>query len=380
MNTRIDKYMALLIATLLALATSPSAFAQGVTVRVADVTKIKGQRTNTLIGMGLVTGLDGTGDGDDYLPTMRALMSAIGHLANPVTTIDELGGTENVAIVMIEATVPEFGAREGDRIDVKVTAIGSAQSLVGGRLLTAPLLYHDRAINDVYAFASGPVRPLGVGPLTSGIIDRGATVERDVLLHFLARASDLPFSSNWVRPDFQYVTLVIDDNHASWAIAHEIATAINTELSNTADLPQVAQAMDPKNIVVLVPFGQDVAAWIREIERTIVLVPESEARVIVDRTSGTIVVSGDARISPVIVSQRGLTITIAPPLDPESPPAPLLSQSNFVAIDPNRAADVHVGDLLEALKPLAIPIEDRIEILTKVNRLGKLHAELIFEE
>ena len=123
MNTRIDKYMALLIATLLALATSPTAFAQGVTVRVADVTKIKGQRTNTLIGMGLVTGLDGTGDGDDYLPTMRALMSAIGHLANPVTTIDELGGTENVAIVMIEATIPEFGAREGDRIDVKVTAI-----------------------------------------------------------------------------------------------------------------------------------------------------------------------------------------------------------------------------------------------------------------
>jgi len=365
---------------MIALATSQAALAQGVTVRVADLTKIKGQRTNTLIGMGLVTGLDGTGDGDDYLPTMRALMSAMGHLANPVTTIDELGGTENVAIVMLEATIPELGAREGDRIDVKVTAIGSAQSLAGGRLLTAPLLYHDRAINDVYAFASGPIRTLGEKQLTSGVIDRGATVERDVLLHFLARASDLPFSSNWVQPDDVYITLVINDNHASWAIAHEIATAINTELSNTADLPQVAQAMDPKNIVVLVPQGQDVAAWIREIERTIVLVPESEARVIVDRTSGTIVVSGDARISPVIVSQRGLTITIAPPLDPEIPPAPLLSQSNFVAIDPNRAANVHVGDLLEALKPLSVPIEDRIEILSKVHRLGKLHAELIFEE
>ena len=38
------------------------------------------------------------------------------------------------------------------------------------------------------------------------------------------------------------------------------------------------------------------------------------------------------------------------------------------------------GDLLEALKPLNVPIEDRIEILTKIHRLGKLHADLSFEE
>lgn len=354
--------------------------AQSITVRVGDLTKIKGQRTNTLVGMGLVTGLSGTGDGDDYLPTMRSLMSVMGRLANPITTIDELGGSDNVAIVMLEATIPEFGAREGDRIDVKVTTLGSCKSLENGRLLTAPLLYHDRAINDVYAFASGPIRVLGEDGLTSGIVPRGATIERDVLLHFLARSSDLPFSSTWIVPDYRYITLVIDDNHASWAIAHEIATAINTELSDTADLPQVAQAMDPKNVVVLVPNEQDVAAWIREVERTVVLVPEGEARVVVDRSSGTIVVSGDARISPVIISQRGLTITVVPPRADGEQPRPVVSQSSFVTLDPSSAADVHVGDLLEALKPLNVPVEDRIEILTKVHRLGKLHADLIFEE
>jgi len=358
----------------------PQLRADSVTVRVADLTKIKGQRTNTLVGMGLVTGLAGTGDGDDYLPTMRALMSALGRLANPITTVDELGGSDNVAIVMLEATIPEFGAREGDRISVKVTTIGAAKSLQNGRLLAAPLLYHDRAINDVFAYAAGPVRVLDVQGPTSGIIDRGATVERDVLLHFLARASDLPFSSSWIQPDRRYITLVTDDPHASWAIAHEIATAINTELSETADLPQVAQAMDPKNIVVVVPDHQDVAAWIREVEQTVVLVPEGQARVIVDRTSGTIVVSGDARISPVIVSQRGLTVTIAPPPPDGQPVQPVAGQSRFVAIDPGSAGDVHVADLLEALKPLNVPVNDRIEILTKVHQLGKLHAELIFEE
>jgi flagellar basal body P-ring protein FlgI len=124
-----------------------------------------------------------------------------------------------------------------------------------------------------------------------------------------------------------------------------------------------------------------VASWIREVERTVLLVPEGEARVVVDRTSGTIVVSGDARISPVIVSQRGLTITVALLVPEEGGAAAGVGEPQpFVAIDPSQAGDVHVGDLLEALKPLNVPIGDRIEILTKIHRLGKLHAELIYEE
>jgi flagellar P-ring protein precursor FlgI len=163
-------------------------------------------------------------------------------------------------------------------------------------------------------------------------------------------------------------------------MAHEIATAINTELTRTADVAQVALAADPKNVIVLVPPTQGVAAWIREVERTVLLMPEAEARVIVDRRSGTIVVSGDARISPVIVSQKGLTVTVAPTPAEGEPGVALSQPQSFVAIDPGRAAEAHVADLLEALKPLNIPVDDRIEIITKIHRLGKLHADLIFEE
>ena len=91
--------------------------ASGVTARVGDVTRIKGQRTNTLIGMGLVTGLNGTGDGDEYLPSMRPLAAALKQFANPVSSIEELGGSKNVAIVMLEAVLPEFGVREGGTVD-----------------------------------------------------------------------------------------------------------------------------------------------------------------------------------------------------------------------------------------------------------------------
>jgi flagellar P-ring protein precursor FlgI len=377
MNKRIlNLAIGMIVALAAVLLVAAKAHGAGVVARVGDVTKVKGQRTNTLVGMGLVTGLSGTGDGDKYMPSMRPLAAALKQFSNPVTSIEDLGGSKNVAIVMLETTVPEFGAREGDRLDVKVTAFGAAKSLAGGRLLVTPLLYHDRSVSDVFAFASGALEVADAGDLTTAVIRRGATVEQDVLLHFSVRGRELPFGSSWIQPDARYVTLVVNDAHASWAMVHEIATAVNTELAATADVELVSEAMDPKNVVVLVPENQDVAAWIREIERTALLVPDAEARVIVDRRSGTIVVSGDARISPVIVSQKGLTITVAPPNAVEG----LASASNFVAIDPSRAGETHVGDLLEALKPLNVPVADRIEILTKIHRLGKLHAELLFED
>lgn len=352
----------------------------GVQARVGDVTKVKGERVNTLVGMGLVTGLSGTGDGDKYLPSMRPLAAALKQFSNPVASIDELGGSKNVAIVLLEATVPEFGAREGDRLDVKVTAFGAAKSLEGGRLLVAPLLYHDQAVQQVFAFASGALQVLGENDLTTATIRNGATVEQDILLNYSARGRELPFGSSWIAPDERYITLVVDDEHASWAMVQEIATQVNTELAQSAKVDHVAEAMDPKNVVVLLPEGQNVASWIREVEMAPLLVPEAEARVIVDRRSGTIVVSGDARISPVIVSQKGLTITVAPDLAGDTAVGQLPSESAFVAIDPSHAGDTHVGDLLEALKPLNVAIEDRIEILTKIHELGKLHAKLIFED
>ncbi len=367
-----------LLACAVLLAASATAYGVGVTARVGDVTRIKGQRTNTLVGMGLVTGLNGTGDGDDYLPAMRPLAAALNHFSNPATSLEDLGGSSNVAIVMVEVRLPEFGVREGDRVDAQVTTFGAAKSLEGGRLLVTPLLYHDRAIDQVFAFASGPVELLSDDDGTVGVVRRGATLEEDVLLHFLASGRELPFTSSWIAGNQHYITLVVNDEHASWAMVHEIATAINTELNQTADVEQVALAVDPKNVIVLVPSTQDVASWIREVERTMLLVPEAEARVIVDRRSGTIVVSGDARISPVIVSQKGLTITVAPPNAPEASATP--QQSSFIAIDPSGAGDAHVADLLEALKPLNVPIDDRIEIITKIYRLGKLHAQLSFED
>src|SRR3954453_12899270 len=89
-------------------------------VKVADITRIDGQRTNVLTGLGLVYGLKGSGDGGDYLPAIKPLASMLGKFNDP-TTIKELGATKNVALVSITVTVPSNGARSGDRLDVYVT-------------------------------------------------------------------------------------------------------------------------------------------------------------------------------------------------------------------------------------------------------------------
>src|SRR5436190_3512912 len=107
--------------------------------RLESICTVSGQQELRLIGMGLVTGLKGTGDGGKYMPMINALGMALRKLDNPATGAPELKEVNNVALVLIEATVPMNGIRRGQRIDCFVQSIGSAKSLRGGRLMVSPL-------------------------------------------------------------------------------------------------------------------------------------------------------------------------------------------------------------------------------------------------
>lgn len=358
----------------------PSAVLAEVTVRVGDVTTLKGQGINHLVGMGLVVGLSGTGDGDQYEVTMRSLARTLGNLAAPVSSLEELKDTRNVAIVLVDAIIPEHGVREGERISVNVSALGSCKSLAGGRLLVTPMMYRDLSIDKVFAFASGQIHTRDSSILTVGAIEQGAVINEDVLVAFTAFGRELPFTNDWINPDQVYITFVLDEAHAGWGLAVAIVEAINAELSLAADTERVAIAADPKNVIVWLPPFQrsDPAAWIRDIEEMSTLMPATEARVTIDRTTGTVVVSGNARISPVVVSHKGLTVTVRVP--PPAPDEPRVESQQFVAVDTGKARDTNVADLLRALNQLKVPIDDRIAILIEVQRAGKLHAKLVFKE
>jgi len=367
---------------ILVVLTAASAAPAAVTARIGDVTRLKGQGINYLTGMGLVVGLAGTGDGDDYALAMRPLAKALEFYANPVVSMSDLEDTKNVAIVFLSAELPENGAREGSLVEVKVSAFGGAKSLAGGRLLPAPLMYPDRRVETVFALAAGPVTLPGENLPTSGVIENGAVIQEDVVHAFTAAGRDLPFSNDWVQPENYYVTLVIDDAHASWTLAREVAQAVDSALALAADVDHVALAADPKNVLVLVPDSEidSPADWISQVEELDLLISSGEARVIINRTAGTIVVSGNAKISPVIVSHQGLTITVSAAEEELGLTGGEVQVQNFVAIDPAKTGGSNVSDLLEALNRLNVPIEDRISILTQIHNLGALHARLIVKD
>ncbi len=360
------------------------AWGQIPTARVGDVTHLQGLGRNVLVGYGLVTGLDKTGDGGKFLPTMKAVAEMMRRFGADIESIADVQTSKNTAVVMLEAVIPDHGGREGGLLDVAVTAV-AAKSLEGGRLLPTPLVYHDPNVEGLFGFASGRivVDPPPGGP-TTGIIRDGARLEKDVFTNVVATGAALKangLSSPWIQAEQTYLTLVLDDAHAGWSMAASIAQAVDKELGVSADLERVALAVDSKNVVVVLPSHQrgDPASWIRDVERTPILMESGEARVTINRRAGTIVVTGDTRISPVVISQLGLTVTVVNPQAEGKVPIPATMQQEFVALDNEQTRQANVRDLLEALNRLKVPFKDRVSILEEIHRAGKLHARLMYE-
>lgn len=358
--------------------------------KIGDVTRLKGRRSNHLVGHGLVVGLKGTGDGDKYAPAIRPLVQVLEHFANPVIFKEDLKNTKNVAVVMVEATLPENGVREGDRVSVNVSAIGACKSLVGGRLLITPLLQGaDKADTTVYAMASGglissPERP------TTAVVKEGATLEVSVLHTYLAEGRELEHHSPLLLSNESYITLVLNDVHAEWSMANTIAQVINQEAvlpsdvkADGADAParkELAFALDPKNVVVRVPPEEvrNPASFVAWIEGLDLLMPVTEARVLVSRRKGTIVVTGDVEIAPVVISHNGLVISTWVPEPPKAPvAAPELKEQSWVPIDPQKRGGTKLTELVDALSKLKVPAKDRIDIIEKLYRSGKILARWV---
>ncbi|MFZ4542347.1 MAG: flagellar basal body P-ring protein FlgI, partial [Rickettsiales bacterium] len=155
--------------------------------RIKDVVAFEGIRDNMLMGYGLVVGLNGTGD--KLQNNAFTEQSLIGFLERQgVNTRGVQLKSKNVAAVTVTAKLPPF-ARAGGGIDVSISALGDAKSLLGGTLLATSLYGPD---GNVYAVAQGPVTIGGFeasggsgsgitkGVPTNGFISNGATVEREI--------------------------------------------------------------------------------------------------------------------------------------------------------------------------------------------------------
>lgn len=348
--------------------------AQASPIRLKDIVEFDGVRSNDLVGYGLIVGLNGTGDGLRNSPfTEEIMVNILERLGVNVT--GEQFGPRNVAAVLVTASLPPF-ARAGSPIDVTVSAIGDASSLLGGTLIMTPL---NAADGEIYAVAQGTIIAGGItaegqgarvtqGVPTAGVIPAGATVEREVDFDFAGLQSlRLALRS----PDF--------------TTAGRIEQAINGHFHRPVALMLDAGTVEIDIAATRLPSAAHALGRIENI----MIEPEIRARVVVDQRSGTIVMGEDVRISRVAVSQGNLTLRIEE--------APLVVQPNpfspgQTVVVPRTRADIEqepgiglaevpggtsLSEVVAGLNALGVAPNDMIDILKSIRAAGALHAEFI---
>ena len=343
-------------------------------VRVKDIASLRGARDNQLIGFGIVVGLDGTGDSAESLLSRKPVINALERIGISLESTDIAG--RSLAAVWLTATLPPF-AKSGQRLDVTAATIGDSISLRGGVLIMTPMRGPNRL---VYAVAQGPIAgiprgvsradalpaeelvnlPIGQRMVASvGTIPGGAIVEREINLNLNSRAR---LYMNLRSPDF--------------TTAFRLAKLINQTLGIRS-----ARAKDAGTVEISVPDSYlgntvELVSYIENLE----ISPDKTAQVVLDERSGTVVMGGSVRISPIAISQNGLSMQVKLPT-----PEIQEGAENQAAANANTLrSDVFLlkggadlKEIVDGFNKIGASSRDLIEVLKAVKAAGALHANLV---
>ena len=341
--------------------------------RIKDISDIYGIRDNNLLGYGLVTGLQRTGDTMRNQATIQTVAKRLQGLG--ITLTPDQIRSRNVAVVMVTATLPS-SSRPGQRIDVTVSSAGDAISLQGGVLQLTQLLAPN---GEAFAVAQGPLTIGGFslqagGALsqknhsTVGMIPMGATVERENPNRLnLLEQERLDFLLR--NPDF--------------TTAKRMADAINQGIGD-----EIAIAVDAGAVTVKIPqdYQKDVVSFLALVEEIDVEI-DTPAKVVINERTGTVVMGSDVKISNVAVAHGGISIEIRSTQSVSQPNSLSGGQTTSVENSTLQAqeedgtltlvgGDISINQLVEALNGLGVKPRDLIQILVAMKAAGALQAEL----
>ena len=344
-------------------------------VLVRDITNVQGIRDNMLVGYGLVVGLAGTGDRQQTIFTVQTLANAMqkmGVLIAPGAVV-----VKNVAAVFITASLPPF-ARPGAKLDVTVSSVGDAKSLEGGVLLMSALHGPD---GQVYAEAQGPLVLGGysagsgangkqVNATTVGLIPEGAIVERDTSVDLSG---------------FKTVSLLL--RNPDFTTATAIADVVNAEFQKP-----IASALDSSRVDVNVAdaSAKSVPILISRVQNLMLKV-HTPAKIVINERTGTIVMGGDVKLSPVSVIHGSLSIQVITRYEVSQPTvAPFKGNAGPPVVVPNTTVNVNdapaqsmrldeganVEELVAGLHAIGTTARDVVAILQAIKAEGGLQADL----
>lgn len=348
-------------------------------VRVKDLARVEGVRANMLTGYGIVVGLAGSGDSPRSLATQQSVVNALLDFGISLDHNDM--STRNVAAVVLTAELPPF-ASAGSRIDVVVSSLGDARSLVGGTLLLAPL----RAANgQIFALSQGQISVGGFkfdlnGNLvqknhpTVGTIPNGAIIE--------------------VEPG---VNLMTEDRQVRLVLHESDFTTTNRLVDSINDAfgSRLAKPVHAGRVRIAVPSDYDeIVRFIADLE-SIEVTPDRSARVVVNERTGTVVSGGNVQIGAVTISHGNIKLSISTDYRVSQPryvtsirspgiataivPDTDIAVEEDVAEAVDLAGDATVADLVTALRQIRTSTRDVIIILQAIKAAGALHAELIIQ-
>jgi flagellar P-ring protein precursor FlgI len=339
--------------------------------RIKDIVQFEGVRGNKLVGYGIVVGLAGTGDSLRNVPeakqTLEAMLERLG-VNTKAATMD----TKDVAAVIVTAELPPFAAA-GSSIDITVSAMGDAKSLQGGTLMVTPLLGSD---GEAYALGQGAIETgaISAGGASGSSISRGVpTVGR------IASGASVERESGFKLNSLTQMRLTL--RNPDFTTARRIADVINAHFAGCAE------AQNPTIVTVHTPPGRDMVSFMPEIEE-LEIEPDTPAKVMIDETSGTIVIGENVRLSTVAIDHGNLTISVqetpqvSQPL-PFSQGTTTVTPQSRVKVDEEKGKRLMVlnegatlSSLVAGLNALGLTPRDIISILQVLKADGALQADL----
>ena len=338
--------------------------------RLKDIASFSGVRTNELVGYGLVVGLAGTGDGTSSTFTMRSMSNMLEKMG--VETDPDNLKPKNVAAVMVTAKMP-VSAKPGSNLDITVSSLGDAKSLLGGVLLVTPLKGLD---GRVYAVGQGSLTIGGftVGGQaadaqknipTVGRIPNGAVVERSV-----------PFKFN--NQDHMTVNLDVRDFGTTMQVVNKINASMGGQFARAKDISTIDLELPDRFRGNMVPL----MASLEDLD----ISPDGKAKVVVDEKTGTVVLGQDVRLSRVAVAHGNLQIVVSE-TQQVSQPGPfsdgetvVTPQTDIQVQEQNNQLMLMEGatlqELVDGLNSIGATPRDLISIIRTLKAAGSLHAEV----
>lgn len=362
--------LALAMALVLAIGANLLFSTEAKAARLKDIASFSGVRTNELVGYGLVVGLAGTGDGTSSTFTLRSMSNMLEKMGVE-TDVDNLS-PKNVAAVMVTAKLP-VSATPGSQIDITVSSLGDASSLLGGNLLITPLKGLD---GKVYAVAQGA---LTIGGFTIageaadaqkniptvGRIPNGAVVEREV-----------PFKFN--TQDKMTLNLSMRDFGTTMQVVNKINATMGGSYASARDIATIDLELPDEYRGNMVPL----MASLENLD----ISPDGKAKVVVDEKTGTVVLGQDVRLSKVAVAHGNLQIVISES-ENVSQPGPfsdgetvVTPQTDLQLVEQNNQLMLMEGatlqELVDGLNSVGAAPRDLISILRALKVAGSLHADV----